>query len=193
MKKEIINAVQRMGKVPYTTLQPFQGNLKDLHKDDYEKLKKQIVDLDFSDPFLVWVDPKTQKHNMINGHQRLRTIQTMVEKEGYTCPELPVVFISAKSFKQAKQKVLAMTSQYGTANKQGLYEYIMESEIDPELLESDYKIPNIDVGKFLDEFVNEDNLSEPSDETIEEKADDKGIESPSKIVHTCPKCGTQFR
>ncbi|MBK8202452.1 MAG: hypothetical protein IPK68_09130 [Bdellovibrionales bacterium] len=40
--------------VPYDKLNPLQGNLKDLSDENYSKLKKEILELGFSEPISVW-------------------------------------------------------------------------------------------------------------------------------------------
>lgn len=153
MSKKIEIKVQGATALPYTELVPFQGELKSLHKEDYEKLKKQILELGFSDAIAVW---KNDGQNFIlNGHQRLRTVQTMVEKEGYDCPPLPIIQVEADDYLQAKKKVLALTSQYGKVEKQGLYEFIHDAGIEPEDLVANFRLPEIDMGKFMDEFIND--------------------------------------
>lgn len=187
--KKIEIKVQGATALPYTELEPFQGELKSLHKDDYEKLRKQIISLGFSEPIAVW---QHDGHNYIlNGHQRLRTVSTMVEKEGFSCPPLPIVKVEARNHKEAKHKVLALTSQYGKIEKEGLYEFMHEAQIQmPEL--KDFKFPEVNLGKFEHEF-----FTTPEEKIDAMKNDDTGEEDlkerPSKIVHTCPRCKFEFR
>jgi len=180
VSREIKISCQGATTIPFARLTAFQGDLKSLHKDDYEKLRKQILELGFSDPIAVW---KSQGSNFIlNGHQRFRVIETMAG-EGYRVPDLPVVLVHADDFKQAKRKVLALTSQYGKIDKQGLYEFLHEADIDAEELDTDFKLSGIDPEKFLNEFYED----EPDLDVVTEE------NNPSKIVHTCPGCGMEFR
>ena len=154
MEKKIEIKCSGTTALPYQDLVPFQGNLKSLHKDDYEKLRKQIVELGFSDPFAVW--KSGNNHYILNGHQRLRAVKTMVEQEGFFCPPLPVIFVEAEDEFVARRKVLALTSQFGKIEKQGLYEFIHEAEISAEELVSGFRLPELDLPNFVDEFFESD-------------------------------------
>ena len=157
--------------IHFTDLTPFQGNLKDLSIENYEKIKKSILDLDFSFVIHIWEDKG--KNYILDGHQRLRALQSM-SAEGYMIPKIPCVKVKAKSYKQAKKKVLAGTSQYGEMTSQGLYEFASEAEIDFNELQ-DFSFPEIDLDKFGEEFVEKEEKEE------KEKAEKNPI--------LCPNCG----
>lgn len=124
---------------------PFQGELKDLSDQDYEKLKKNILELGFSEPISVWL--KSGKHYLLNGHQRHRAIIKMV-KEGYKCPPLPVNLIEAKDIKQAKKKVLSLTSQFGEMTKSGLEQFMIDADISFEEIKESFRFPEISFDDF---------------------------------------------
>jgi len=131
-------------------LTEFQGELKVLTDENYERLKNEILELGFSEPICVWKDSKKKKNYILNGHQRFRTVTKMVG-EGYTLKGVPVSVVMADSFKQAKQKVLALTSQYGTMTKDGLYEFMKGAQMAPEELDR-FSFPDIDIPEFKMEF-----------------------------------------
>ena len=149
------------------SLRPFQGNLKSLSEKNYNKLKKEIVELGFSEPLSVW---KHEDINYIlNGHQRLRTIQKMIE-EGYECPALPVNWVDANDYNDAKRKVLALTSQYGKIENDGLYEFISDSDITVDYIEESFHFPEVNIDKFKEEYyepTSDQDLG--SEEAIEDK------------------------
>lgn len=147
--------------VPYKDLIPFQGNLKDLSKENYQRLRKEIIELGFSEPVSIWMD-KGKKY-LLNGHQRCRTVKQMVEQEGFDCPPLPVSTVEAKDYREAKRKVLALTSQYGEITKQGLYEFMSEAEITMPEIEDSFRFPEIDFDIFKTEF-----FEEPTEGLIED-------------------------
>lgn len=151
MEKQIRIAVHSTQTLPYEQLVEFQGDLKDLSKDAYQKLRHEIVERGFSFAIHVWQCDRDGKNYILDGHQRLRTVKQMVDKEGWATPELPVVFVEAKNLKEAKMKVLSGTSQYGQMSNEGLYEFMMDSEISFEDLES-FQFPEIDLVKFNEEF-----------------------------------------
>jgi len=120
---------------------PFQGNLKDLSKINYKKLRGEILKLGFCEPISIW------ENNILNGHQRLRTLQQM-QTEGFVIPKIPVNIINAKNKKEAKEIVLALTSQYGNITEQGLYEYMAEAELDFVDVADSFSFPEIDIDHF---------------------------------------------
>lgn len=134
----------------YERLLEAQGKLKTLHKADYERLKERILRLGFHQPITVWV--WQNKMNIINGHQRLRTIKTMVEKEGYAVPPLPVNFVQAKNWNEAKRKILALTSTYGRTKKEGLFNFLKDSDLNPRSLLEDVKIADFDLIDFYETY-----------------------------------------
>ncbi len=136
--------------VPLGYLLHFQGNLKDLSQSNFEKAKKSLVELGFSEPFSVWQNDG--KMHILNGHQRLRVLQTL-EKEGWKIPELPISLVHAKNIGEAKRKVLALTSQYGEMTKQGLYEFMMtDMDMQPEELNSMFAFSDVNLPNFMEEF-----------------------------------------
>jgi hypothetical protein len=137
----------------------FQGELKSLTNDDYLRLRKQIVEAGFSEPISVW--KSGNKNYILNGHQRLRTVQKMIE-EGWECPPLPISIIEAKNRVEAKKKLLAFTSQYGKVESQGLYEFVMDAQIAPDDLYTNFRLPEIDLPSFTEEFfIDKTPVSDP--------------------------------
>lgn len=98
----------------------FQGNLKRRGIEDIEKLKTSILKYGFSFPFFIWVN------NGINycfdGHGRLMALKEL-RKEGYSVPELPVVYVEAKDEDEAKQKLLRLNSQYGQMTLESVLDF----------------------------------------------------------------------
>lgn len=163
MKIEIKCQGARTAKV--TDLRPFQGNLKNLSAENYHRLKKEILELGFSEPVSVW-DHKGELL-LLNGHQRVRTLQQMII-EGYDCPEIPISVIEANNKKEAKKKILALTSQYGEITKDGLYEFMSEAEISMKEIEESFRFPEIDFDNFKSDFFEEPSNPE-KDDAIPEK------------------------
>jgi len=121
---------------------PFQGDLKELTEENYEKLKKTILRQGFSEPISIW--EHEGKKNMLNGHQRHTTLVRM-EKEGYKVPAIPVSLIQADSLKQAKEKVLTLTSQYGQITRKGYQNFIDQNEIEIEFAAEHLRLVEVDV------------------------------------------------
>ena len=181
--------------VKYSDLIPLQGNLKDLSKENYGRLKKQIIDLGFSEPISVWLHKK--KMNILNGHQRLRVISTMVEKEGYQCDPLPISLISAKDMNEAKRKVLALTSQYGEIKEEGLYEFLTGTDIDPTTLIDDYRFPEVDLPSFVDGYFSKtDAEKEEVEDVVPEVKEETNVKLGDIYLfgayYKCESCGKEY-
>ena len=85
-------------------LRPFQGDLKTLSEENYRKLRAEIIDLGYNDAVDVWQDKG--RLNIIDGHQGVLTVERMVNQEGWKCPPLPVNYVEAKSFSEARRIIL---------------------------------------------------------------------------------------
>ena len=143
---------------------PLQGDLKDLSKENYNKLKNQILKNGFISPFHIW------KGGCLDGHQRLRVLKKM-ESEGYIIPErFPIVEVEAKDLKQAKKILLSLTSQYGTMTNDGLYTFMNEAEIDFPELDQDFQFDKIDFKDFEKEYFADEIGSIPGEDNVPEDA-----------------------
>lgn len=135
--------------IPLDKFEDFQGKLKSLSPEAEEKLRNQILESGFSFPIAVWEDQG--KYHIIDGHQRVRALNRLRE-EGYAIPKLPVALIEADSLEQAKKKLLAAASQYGSVNAEGLYEFLQTSALSLEDVIGNINFPEVDLEKFADEF-----------------------------------------
>lgn len=170
------------GALPWKELTSFQGELKDLSEDSYNRLKNEILETGFSEPVSVWKSPD-KKVYILNGHQRVRAVGAM-EEEGYEIPPLPVSFIQAKDKRQAKRKVLALTSQYGEMTKQGLYEFMNEAGLQIGEVESWFRFPEINLEEFKAEFFEDKEYDKDGSQEV----DDLG-----EFDVQCPRCGFQWQ
>ncbi len=143
-------------------LNEFQGELKDLSVDNYLRLKKSILEFGYTEPISVWKNEGMWW--ILNGHQRLRGLKTM-RAEGYEIPKIPVSEIFAKSIKEAKLKVLAMTSQYGEMTHQGLFNFQIEANIDVKDLDT-FNFADLDLENYKLEF-----FGDPEGEDSEKQPD----------------------
>jgi len=119
-KKVIEVKCKGAGVLDIAQIVDFQGNLKRRGIEDIEKLKTSILKYGFSFPFFIWVN------NGINycfdGHGRLMALKEL-RKEGYSVPELPVVYVEAKDEDEAKQKLLRLNSQYGQMTLESVLDF----------------------------------------------------------------------
>lgn len=133
-------------------LAPFQDELKDLSKDDFAKLRESIIEHGFFVPVFLWHDG--QRLNLLDGHQRIRVLLTL-KHEGWSVPKIPAVEIKARDQAEASEKLLLITSNFGKINKQGLYKFLIDRNLEAESIVVSYSLSNIDAPKFMDEFFND--------------------------------------
>lgn len=174
-------ACETKDALPYDQLIPFQGELKSLSKANYEKLKKEIIETGFAFPILVWKDPKDGCNYLLGGHQRQRAIKQMVEKEGFNSPPLPIIYVHAEDKKAARRRILQDVSQYGYVEHDGLYEFMVDSELDIEDVKASFDIPSMSLETFEDNYFKDQVPAEKEEEQLQEKG---GV--------TCPSCGHKF-
>lgn len=134
-------------------------------------------------PVFIWNNGK--KPRLIDGHQRIRVLQSLKD-QGYTVPKIPYVAIKARTEKEAKEKILAISSAFGKIERQGLYEFL--EGLDKTLLVTDFALPEfeLDTDKFLEEFFLD------RDEKEEEKKGEVSSTRPETFNVDCPKCGHSF-
>jgi hypothetical protein len=168
-------------------LEVIQGDLKNLSKENYNKLRKQIIEQGFSAPFFIWRDdsgPKV-KYKIIDGTQRYRVLTELKRSEGYKIPKLPVAEIEAETEFEAKKKLLSFVAQYGELTSEGLFKFISDSNIDLPTLE-DFRFPEINLDSFKAEFFD---MPLDSDKEGAQELDESEF---SEFEHKCPKCGLEF-
>jgi hypothetical protein len=161
---------------------PFQGNLKELSKENYNKLRKSILELGFSAPCFVWKHNRDGQWMILDSHQRVIVLTEMKRAEGYKIPKLPCVEIEADSEHEAKKKLLAITSNYGQITGEGLYEFASLNNIDLPTIE-DFRFPEINMDAWKAEFFDGEIL--PGTEDEQGKLDEKKKTQ-------CPECGHEF-
>lgn len=156
---------------PILELNATQGDLKFLSEDNYNKLKRNIEKHGFDIPVTVWIDSQGEKW-LLDGHQRKHVLET----EGWNDP-IPYLVIKAPNMQTAAERLLQITSQYGTVTQEGLDEYIAKFDL-PEI-------------QALD--TNFDSIFDFSIETKEEpefEPEEQGDNRLDKVNEIqCPECG----
>lgn len=183
-QKILIHANEKIPRFDFEKLEPLQGALKSLSEDSFTLLKKSILKHGFFVPVFLW--HKGEQIHILDGHQRIRVL-SVLKKEGYAIPKIPGVLIEAKNKKEAKEKLLAITSSFGKIEIDGLYEFWNGFD---HLMLNDFKLPEIDIPKFLKGFY------ETDDDLLPEKEATGSQEISSSRFETfhckCPKCGFEF-
>lgn len=174
-------------------LHEFQGDLKSLSTENYEKLKKEIDSTGFAFAVNTWTDPEDGKIYIIGGHQRCRTLSQM-RSEGWEVPPVPIVHVEAKDFFEAKRRVIQDISQYGKVEREGLYAFMSQANIDIGDLSSSFDIPEVslDMDRFSTEFfsdpvqveAHERGQAQAAQEELAKKLTTRFLVPPFSVLHS---------
>lgn len=160
--------------LPIDTLLEFQGDAKTLSKENLEKLKRSILKYGFTAPIFVW--ESGGDYYILDGHQRLKALLSLRE-EGYDIPLLPVAYIEAASEREAAEKLLYISSQYGEFSREGLDAFAFEKDIAID----DLELRLVDV---------EMSFSSPSEPEAPDDFDD--VDDDLETDYQCPSCGYEW-
>lgn len=144
-KKKEIN-IRCEGKENYTLekLLPFQGNLKQIDKPMFDKLKQSLVKDGLPLGFHIWKDK--DKIYILDGHHRHLALKSL-EVDGYFIPAIPCTPVIAKNKKEAAKVVLISNSKYASMSPDSLSDFMIDFELKTdELLSLD--LPNISMADF---------------------------------------------
>src|SRR5262245_15874854 len=128
-------------------LTPLQGDLKELSQPNFNRLKQSILRHGITFPFFVWQNDG--KNFILDGTQRDRVLTRMAE-EGFAIPSLPCALIEAKDRKEAAEKILLISSQYGKMTDNSLEQFLSENDLDLMELNDELELPSIDLEFFRD-------------------------------------------
>lgn len=158
--------------LPYDQIGSIQGNLKELTKENYERLRNEIRDTGFAFPVNVTKHPEKGWVTQ-DGWHRVLVVKTMVEKEGFECPPLPCAEIKWESEEMAGRRILQGSSQYAHMTPEGLHEFIEMNDFDFESIDTNFDIPHVDFEEFKDEFYEEQTSGLTDEDEIPEKVEPK--------------------
>ena len=165
MLKKIENKIGKLVYKRIEELQNFQGDLKELSPESYERLKTSFMRHGNIAPMFIW------ERNILDGQQRTKTLLRLKD-EGVIIPETPCVEIKAESEKEAKRFLLQYVSQHGRVTEDGLYAFLNEADLQDELeeLKLELDLPGLDLEEFCENFF--------TDETTEDDKEDEVPEIP---------------
>lgn len=169
MAKKIKVTVDTGATLPISYLKPLQGNLKEVSKENLDKLIKSILKHGFAFPIFVWENKDDAQLYIIDGHTRLKALYKMKD-QGYIIPQIPILLIEAKTEKEAKEKLAAVASQYGKFTAEGVNEFFKGFDL-PSLDFID--IPFLDFSPVLEEDPDASKLIDVNGHQREIKMDDK--------------------
>jgi len=129
-KKAVRITCKAAGEIAIEDVRGLQGNLKKIDRKNLEKLKNRILKHGFNVPFAIWKHGK--EHTLLDGHQRTRALLEL-QAQGYEVPALPFALIDAENEQDARDKLLGISSQYGEFTMEGLREFTIGMDVDPDL------------------------------------------------------------
>lgn len=128
MDKTIAIRCEAAGFEDFHLIEDLQGKLKKISREDLDKLKGLIVSKGIIAPSFVWRKPGGGLA-YLDGHQRHKAY-TELEKDGFLVPLIPVVYIQADTFEDAKEKLLAVTSQFGSFDLEGMDDFMAGLDVE---------------------------------------------------------------
>jgi hypothetical protein len=158
-----------------------QGDLKELSEVNFRKLRASILKNGITFPLFVWQDEDT--NFILDGTQRDRVLRKLAA-EGYDIPPLPCALITAKDKREACEKILLISSQYGKMTNESLYEFISKNDLGFLELEEMLDLPQINLEEFKVGWLQEPDFEPAS-------ADEQGRLDKKNPI-TCPECGHEF-
>jgi ParB-like chromosome segregation protein Spo0J len=160
-------------KVPIEKVKPWDKNPRGIRKEDFERLKRQIVKLGIYKPLVCYEE--NGEYVTLGGNMRLRALMELGVKE---------VEISVVKPKNEAEKIEYSLSDNDRA---GYYEDVKLAElIYPHISDIDLNDFKVDLGNFtslknvIEEFG--------PDFEIKEKEIDENIETQNE----CPRCGYKW-
>jgi hypothetical protein len=164
-------------EISIDNLREFQGDLKELTKENFDKLKHTILTEGYCDPGSVWEDGGI--YWVIDMHQRLFVLKAL-RSEGYYVPPIPVNFVYPKDKEEAKKLVLTFSSNYGKLTEDSVSNYCIDSSIELSFLETSVVFPEVDLNYFTEG-------NEPLEEAESLSQDD------SDLSLKCESCGAKIK
>ena len=164
--KKIKIACETQDTLDWHLIQPLQGNYKKHTEKQLEKLCNLIIKRGVRFPSFV----SKIKNDIwaIDTHRRLKAYEQL-EKDGWTIPPIPIVYIDAKDKNEAKQLLLEVDSKYGTANQSGFDEFVSDLDfIDEDEMSEFYS--NLELSGIDIEGME---ISDPPDNLDQENDKDK--------------------
>lgn len=173
MSKTIRVTCRAADSLPIDSILEFQGNLKTITNENLDRLKRSILKHGFTAPIFVW---QGVDNHILDGHQRLKALLAL-RQEGYDMPLLPVAYVDADSEAHAKEKLLYITSQYGSFDREGFADFT-------EGLDLSFEDIRLADGEFYTGEISSFNIPEDNTDIDEEEMAD--------TKHECPSCGFRW-
>lgn len=127
-------------------------SLKSWEETDKARLKSSILADQFTQPFYVWQDPKTNEIFCLDGRHRTLILHELI-LEGSDIPELlPATFIHCENKTEAARLVLIYSSIYAKVTQQGLFDFLQMYELQYDSIINQMAIPEFSTDRFEQKF-----------------------------------------
>jgi hypothetical protein len=161
-------------RVPISSVIPWEDNPRGIRVEDYERLKKQILELGVYKPLVVCQEKG--KYIVLGGNMRIRALKELGVKE------IEISIVEAKTQAQKIKFALSDNDRAGFYEEDKLAELVI-----PEMANLDLSEFKIDLGLPIDlkgvvEKFGPD-LGEPNEREYDENIGTK---------NECPKCGYKW-
>lgn len=123
---------------------PLQGDLKSITKENFDKIKKSLINDGIPLGFHTWKD--NNKIYIVDGHTR-RLALLALRDEGYHIPALPCNPVVAKNKKEAAKVVLISNSRYAGITQESISDFMIDFELDLSDLDN-LDIPDLNMDDF---------------------------------------------
>lgn len=121
--------------IDWREIKPLQGTLKELYDENYEKLKKSLIEKGYFMPLVLWYNTNDKTYYCVDGHAREMIFgkeKPVFRLKGKKTDNIPCLIIQADNIKDAKEKLLLISSQFNTMTNEGFLNYI--TDLDREWL-----------------------------------------------------------
>jgi DNA modification methylase len=147
------NKIIKTELVRWRDLEWLQGELKEISKDSFAKLKLSLSRNGFVAPF--HVAEFDGKRWILDGHMRKKAMEALIE-DGQDIPDqLPANFIECASRKEAMKLVLIYSSVYALTTEEGFYQVIIDEQLDFSEIKQMIELPEISMRKFEAGYMTE--------------------------------------
>lgn len=176
MKKaeSIKDRIVRYGKVAWADVKPLQADdFKKYTPEQIKKLKTSIQKNGFATPLFIW---ESKSGNvLLDGFHRIIAFRELQAIDGVNIPsEVPALFVDCKDKKDAKKLLLILNSHYAQIQKDALWEFVSDLNIDE--LTSEIDIPTLSFDDITPNKVSE-NDAEAQMDIADELAEKYGIKT----------------
>lgn len=138
------NKVAKLIEIEWENLQWLQGDLKEISKENIEKIKNSFRENGFVQPFFVWKESENN-YWILDGHHRIKVLREL-KAEGVEVPaQLPAIEIEAETREAAAKLVLIYSSTYAQITKDGLSEFLENFKLDLGEIKEEVEIGKLDL------------------------------------------------